>query len=45
MNCILGNPNIVGRDGSVPIMVLLIPLINSEMIHHFTHSMKVLSSK
>uniref|UniRef100_A0A1B0AIC6 SOCS box domain-containing protein n=1 Tax=Glossina pallidipes TaxID=7398 RepID=A0A1B0AIC6_GLOPL len=36
-----GDPNIVGRDGSVPIMVLLIPLINTDTLHHFTHSMKV----
>ncbi|XP_017484169.1 PREDICTED: ankyrin-3 [Rhagoletis zephyria] len=36
-----GDPNIVGRDGSVPIMVLLVPLINKDQLHHFTHSMKV----
>lgn len=36
-----GNPNIVGRDGSVPIMVCLVPLINKDQLHHFTHSMKV----
>lgn len=36
-----GDPNIVGRDGSVPIMVLLVPLINKDHLHHFTHSMKV----
>lgn len=37
----LGDPNIVGRDGSVPIMVCLVPLINKDQLHHFTHSMKV----
>ncbi|XP_037810103.1 uncharacterized protein LOC119602585 [Lucilia sericata] len=36
-----GDPNIVGRDGSVPIMVLLIPLINTDTLQHYTHSMKV----
>jgi hypothetical protein len=36
-----GEPNIVGRDGSVPIMVCLVPLINKDPLHHFTHSMKV----
>lgn len=36
-----GDPNIVGRDGSVPIMVLLIPLINKDTLQHYTHSMKV----
>ncbi|XP_055912419.1 ankyrin-1 [Eupeodes corollae] len=36
-----GDPNIVGRDGSVPIMVCLVPLINKDQLHHFTHSMKV----
>lgn len=36
-----GDPNIVGRDGSVPIMVCLVPLINKDPLHHFTHSMKV----
>lgn len=38
---IKGDPNIVGRDGSVPIMVLLIPLINTDTLQHYTHSMKV----
>lgn len=33
----------VGRDGSVPIMVCLVPLINKDPLHHFTHSMKVSS--
>lgn len=37
----LGEPNMVGRDGSVPIMVCLVPLINKDPLHHFTHSMKV----
>lgn len=36
-----GNPNIVGRDGSVPLMVCLVPLINKDPLHHFTHNMKV----
>lgn len=31
----------VGRDGSVPIMICLVPLINKDPLHHFTHSMKV----
>lgn len=37
----LGEPNNVGRDGSVPIMVCLVPLINKDPLHHFTHTMKV----
>ncbi|KAF2358770.1 SOCS box domain [Trinorchestia longiramus] len=37
-----GNPNLVGRDGSVPLMVCLVPLINKDPLHHFTHTMKVL---
>lgn len=36
-----GDPNQVGRDGSVPIMVCLVPLINKDQLHHYTHSMKV----
>lgn len=36
-----GNPNMVGRDGSVPLMVCLVPLINKDPLHHFTHNMKV----
>jgi len=36
-----GNPNVVGRDGSVPLMVCLVPLINKDPLHHFTHNMKV----
>ncbi|XP_014288730.1 ankyrin-1 [Halyomorpha halys] len=36
-----GNPNVVGRDGSVPLMVCLVPLINKDPLHHFTHTMKV----
>lgn len=42
-NLILGDPNIVGRDGSVPLMVCLVPLINKDPLHHFTHSMKVMN--
>lgn len=36
-----GNPNIVGRDGSVPLMVCLVPLINKDPLHYLTHTMKV----
>ncbi|XP_014251169.1 ankyrin-3 [Cimex lectularius] len=36
-----GDPNVVGRDGSVPLMVCLVPLINKDPLHHFTHTMKV----
>ncbi|XP_034238758.1 ankyrin-1 [Thrips palmi] len=36
-----GNPNFVGRDGSVPLMVCLVPLINKDPLHHFNHNMKV----
>ena len=36
-----GNPNIEGRDGSVPLMVCLVPLINKDPLHHFSHLMKV----
>ncbi|XP_018013146.1 serine/threonine-protein phosphatase 6 regulatory ankyrin repeat subunit C isoform X2 [Hyalella azteca] len=36
-----GNPNLVGRDGSVPLMVCLVPLINKDPLHHFTHTMKI----
>lgn len=39
-----GDPNIVGRDGSVPLMVCLVPLINKDPLHHFTHNMKVTAS-
>lgn len=31
----------VGRDGSAPIMVCLVPLINKDQLQHFNHSMKV----
>lgn len=34
----------VGRDGSVPIMVCLVPLINKDPLHSFTHNMKVQST-
>nr|CAD7573764.1 unnamed protein product [Timema californicum] len=40
-----GDPNIVGRDGSVPLMVCLVPLINKDPLHHFTHSMKCFVSR
>lgn len=36
-----GDPDMVGRDGSVPLMVCLVPLINKDPLHHFTHNMKV----
>ncbi|KAF4525904.1 hypothetical protein B566_EDAN013154 [Ephemera danica] len=36
-----GDPAIAGRDGSVPLMVCLVPLINKDHLHHFTHNMKV----
>lgn len=36
-----GKPNMFGRDGSVPIMVCLVPLINKDPLHSFTHTMKV----
>uniref|UniRef100_T1J3V8 SOCS box domain-containing protein n=1 Tax=Strigamia maritima TaxID=126957 RepID=T1J3V8_STRMM len=36
-----GNPNVIGRDGSVPLMVCLVPLINKDPLHHLTHTMKV----
>ena len=36
-----GDPNVEGRDGSVPLMVCLVPLINKDPLHHFTHTMKV----
>lgn len=35
------DPNVVGRDGSVPIMVCLVHMINKDPLHHFTHTMKV----
>ncbi|KAG5677798.1 hypothetical protein PVAND_007527 [Polypedilum vanderplanki] len=35
------DPNLVGRDGSSPLMVCLVPLINKDPLHSFTHSMKV----
>ena len=36
-----GNPNMVGKDGSVPLMVCLVPLINKDPLHHFSHTIKV----
>lgn len=36
------DPNMVGRDGSSPLMICLIPLINKDPLHSFTHSMKVI---
>lgn len=36
-----GNPNCVGRDGSVPLMVCLVPLINKDPLHYLTHTKKV----
>ena len=40
-----GDPNVEGRDGSVPLMVCLVPLINKNLLHHFTHTMKVLRKR
>ena len=31
------DPNVEGRDGSLPLMVCLVPLVNSDHLHHFTH--------
>ncbi|XP_076372462.1 uncharacterized protein LOC143257539 isoform X1 [Tachypleus tridentatus] len=36
-----GNPNCVGRDGSAPLMVCLVPLINKDPLHCLTHTKKV----
>ncbi|KAG8186311.1 hypothetical protein JTE90_007332 [Oedothorax gibbosus] len=36
-----GSPNSVGRDGSVPLMVCLVPLINKDPLHYLTHNKKV----
>ncbi|KAG1665533.1 Ankyrin-3 [Nymphon striatum] len=36
-----GDPNVVGRDGSVPLMVCLVPLINKDPLHYLTHTKKV----
>lgn len=36
-----GDPGITGRDGSVPLMVCLVPLINKEHLRSFSHHMKV----
>lgn len=36
-----GDPNVEGRDGSVPLMVCLVPLVNRDPLHHFNHTMKV----
>lgn len=36
-----GDANMVGRDGSLPLMVCLVPLINKDPLHSFTHTMKV----
>lgn len=36
-----GNPNHVGRDGSVPLMVCLVPLINKNPLPYLTHTMKI----
>lgn len=40
-----GDPNVEGRDGSVPLMVCLVPLINKDPLHHFTHTMKVIGGR
>ena len=32
-----GDPNVEGRDGSLPLMVCLVPLVNRDHLHHFTY--------
>ena len=32
-----GDPNVEGRDGSLPLMVCLVPLVNRDHLHHFAH--------
>lgn len=36
-----GDTNNFGRDGSVPLLTCLVPLINKDPLHSFTHTMKV----
>ncbi|XP_037082556.1 LOW QUALITY PROTEIN: ankyrin-3-like [Pollicipes pollicipes] len=36
-----GNPNVVGRYGSVPLMVCLVPLINKDPLQPLTTTMKI----
>ena len=36
-----GDPNVEGRDGSVPLMVCLVPLVNRDPLHHFNHTMRI----
>lgn len=36
-----GDPNCVGRDGSAPLMVCLVPLINKDPLHSLSHNKKV----
>lgn len=36
-----GDPNCVGRDGSAPLMVCLVPLINKDPLHCLSHTKKV----
>jgi hypothetical protein len=36
-----GNPNCVGRDGSVPLIVCLVPLLNKGLLHFLNHNKKV----
>ncbi|RWS31325.1 putative ankyrin repeat protein-like protein [Leptotrombidium deliense] len=36
-----GDPNCVGRDGSVPLIVCLVPLLNKGLLHLLNHTKKV----
>lgn len=36
-----GDPNCVGRDGSYPLIVCLVPLLNKGLLHQMTHSQRV----
>ncbi|KAK2727698.1 hypothetical protein QYM36_008253 [Artemia franciscana] len=36
-----GDPNVVGRDGSGPLMVCLVPLINKDPLYSLSHTTKV----
>ena len=36
-----GDPNCVGRDGSVPLIVCLVPLLNKGLLHFLNHNKKV----
>jgi len=36
-----GDPNCVGRDGSVPLIVCLVPLLNKGLLHFLSHHKKI----